>query len=235
MKQINFNCPHCQKDISIPFHELLKYFPSNKQSKINIISILLNIIGSVCLIATLLLSILLGKANRKNSILTNENQVLIEKIEEAQELIVNRLNEANQKIKEANKKNQASLREAEERVQEMETRTNAVVLQAQKRLHEKYANLHRFKRGINKVDEKYVESFELSGERLFIKMRNNDTYNSQKPNFTLFFLTEEGFLTGHKKVYWLFNSIAPGEIRTEDTTVILQFGEPTYYLIQFEN
>lgn len=233
MDQISLECPYCQKEIEIPTDEILKYLPPKKQSRINIISVVLGILVAICLTIVMILIISFGKEKQKVSVLSNENQSLKKKIEEEQTLIVERMKEANLIAAEAKEKAQATLTEAQTRAQEIEGQAKTLVLQAQKRLHEAYPNLRKYSRGINVVNEKYIESFEFSRQRLLVRMRN-DTYNFLKPRFTIFFLTDAGFVTGEGKVYWLLNSIDAGGIRNEDITVTMRFGEPEYYLIQFE-
>jgi len=83
------------------------------------------------------------------------------------------------------------------------------------------------------VDQKYVKSFIIRGERITVHLKN--PYNAAiKPNVTIVFLNEQGFVTGQHLVWWLFSDVDPGGRQIDTGYIKFSFGESVYYTLRFD-
>jgi len=138
---------------------------------------------------------------------------------------------------------QAKLREAKVTVMNTRERANTIIEKAKEEvegyvLREKaelfklYPNLKEYKPGDNQVNEKYIKSFSVRGNKIRVKMQNDTGYEIG-PDVKIIFLNKEGFITKNYTVFWFFSRIKPGETRFDEGNVEFKYGEPVYYSIEF--
>ena len=84
------------------------------------------------------------------------------------------------------------------------------------------------------VNEKYIKSFSVRGNKIKIEM-HNATRDNIRPNANIIFLNKQGFITKNYTLLWVFSRIKPGETRFDEGNVEFKYGEPVYYSIEFDD
>jgi cell division protein FtsB len=109
------------------------------------------------------------------------------------------------------------------------------VLREQQELQRIYPRLTKYTPGRNEVNQRYLEAFDVSDNRIKTFMRNRSS-ESARPKFTILFLTKYGFVTESFNKSWLLDSMRPGQSRIDDDSGIYwRFGEPVYYTLEFQD
>lgn len=126
---------------------------------------------------------------------------------------------------------QTKLTEAKAIVDEAKKEAEGHVLRHREEMYKVYPRLSKYEYGENVVNRKYIKSFRIDRGTLKIKM-TNDSYSKVKPNAEITFFNKQGFVTMHREVEWLINSVGPGETRFSKKSATFLFGEPVYYVVQ---
>jgi len=106
-------------------------------------------------------------------------------------------------------------------------------LREEEQLHKIYPNLRRIAAGENSVNERYLESFWLSGSSIRVKLTNR-TSTPVKPDFSMRLIDKNGMDAGTVHVSWMLTSIEPGETRFDEQSCGSEFGRPVYYTLDFK-
>ena len=125
----------------------------------------------------------------------------------------------------------------EREIQNARDEAEKLLAVARKEMHKHFDNLHRYVADeYNVVSERYLAGFHvIRGRkpcRVAITLAPTGA-STVRPNVTLYFLNEYGFVTGEARVAWLLDRIAPGERKIEQQIVTFRHGEPVYYRVQF--
>ena len=101
----------------------------------------------------------------------------------------------------------------------------------EKKLHNYYGNLFRYKDGDNYFNDSAIKKFRIDGNKIYVTIQNNGSQDI-KPDFDIYLLNENGFITASYSDVYLFSSVAPGETRISDGSVYYRFGTPIYYSLK---
>ena len=94
------------------------------------------------------------------------------------------------------------------------TARNIIARDAEK-MGEVYPDLKPYERGVNTVHHRYIENFELSGDKILFRMKNWSG-KPINPRFTLALLNKDGFVTDQAAVVWLLETIEPNQSRNDE-------------------
>ncbi|MCX7874898.1 MAG: hypothetical protein N2321_01885 [Melioribacteraceae bacterium] len=133
----------------------------------------------------------------------------------------------------AKKKIEDAAREAEVKIKQADSLKNIysnLIAREEKKLQNYYNNLYRFSGGDNYFNDFAIKKFRIDGNKIFVTIQNNGS-QSIKPNFKIYFLNENGFITSEYSDIYVFSSIAPGETRISDGEVNFRYGTPVYYCL----
>jgi len=118
---------------------------------------------------------------------------------------------------------------------------DGLIAKEEGKLFKKYPKLKVYLQGENQVNDEYIISFtvnqnwdNVNQHEIKVKM-NNERFFEVRPDFDIYFLNEDGFITGEYRENWIINKIKHGETRMANGKVIFRFGEPSYYFVQFSN
>jgi len=136
-------------------------------------------------------------------------------------------NEADRIVKEA--KN-----EADRMVEKAKKETEGFALREKAELFKLYPNLKEYRSERNVINEKYIKSFSVRGDKIRIEM-HNATSDDIGPDANIIFLNKQGFVTENYELLWIFSRIKPGETRFDEGYVEFKYGEPVYYSIEFSD
>lgn len=131
--------------------------------------------------------------------------------------------------KEATRQAEGVMQKAEEIMRDAEV----TKLREEEQLHKIYPNLRSIVAGENTVNERYLESFWLSGSSLRVKLTNRTT-TPVKPDFSVRLIDKNGMESGSAHISWLLTSIEPGETHFDEQSCRSAFGPPVYYTLDFK-
>ena len=127
-----------------------------------------------------------------------------------------------------------SKKETEEIINNAKKEAEGYILYGKNELFKLYPNLKEYKPGSNLVNEKYIKSFSVFGNKIKIEM-HNATRDNIGPNANIIFLNKQGFITKNYTLLWFFSRIKPGETRFDEGNVEFKYGEPVYYSVEFDD
>jgi len=103
----------------------------------------------------------------------------------------------------------------------------------ERELHRVIPGLERCAAGVNEVHVGLLRSFTLAGHDVSLTFENRATSN-RRPDVTIYFFNDYGFVTDSIQVSWLFSSVKPGETRVEQRRISPRHGEPVYFSVEVE-
>lgn len=143
--------------------------------------------------------------------------------------------EAQKALDEAMSAKQQSSLDARDIIQKAENEAREIRASAEQyasmiegKMQEVYGDLKQYKDGVNLVEGKYLDSFEITGNRIIINMRNR-TNHSVRPDLHISFFDRNGFVIASISESWLLDSIDSGGRRVEDNTIYFRHGAIPYY------
>jgi hypothetical protein len=129
------------------------------------------------------------------------------------------------KIQEATILSESKIREAEN----LKVKYEKLLAREEKKLENYYGNLYKFNENSdNYFDNSRIKKFRVDGGTIYVTIQNNGS-QSIKPDFTIYFLNENGFITATYSDVYIFSSILPGETRISDGGISFRYGTPVYY------
>ena len=138
---------------------------------------------------------------------------------------IDRINEENKfKIKVIEESYQLQLKELES----YKTKYEKLSDREEKKLELYYGNLYKYKFGDNYFRNSPVRKFRIDGNKINVTIENNGS-QPIKPDFTIYFLNENGFVTATYSDVYIFSSVSPGETRISDGNINFRYGTPIYY------
>lgn len=143
--------------------------------------------------------------------------------------------EGEQKLIDAEKVYQTKIQEAtvlaESKIKEAEafkTKYEKLLDREEKKLEIYYGNLYKYKYGDNYFSNSHIKRFRVDGDRIYVTIQNNGS-QAIKPDFNIYFLNENGFVTATYSDVYIFSSVSPGETRISDGSINFRYGTPVYY------
>lgn len=140
-----------------------------------------------------------------------------------------------QKLKDAEKVYQTKIQEAtvlaESKIKEAEAfkvKYEKLLVREEKKLEIYYGNLYKYKYGDNYFSNSHIKKFRVDGDRIYVTIQNNGS-QAIKPDFDIYFLNENGFVTATYSDVYIFSSVSPGETRISDGIINFRYGTPIYY------
>ncbi|MFN3871723.1 MAG: hypothetical protein ACK4R9_01850 [Ignavibacterium sp.] len=128
------------------------------------------------------------------------------------------------KIQEATVIADAKIKEAEN----FKVKYENLLAREEKKLENYYGNLYKYNYGYNYFNNSAIKSFRIDGDMIYVTIQN-DGSKAIKPDFTIYFLNENGFITATYSDVYIFSSVLPGETRISDGRINFRFGTPVYY------
>lgn len=160
---------------------------------------------------------------------------LAEELNNFKEDIARLQREAEQKLIDAEKVYQTKIKEAtvlaESKIKEAESfklKYEKLLNREEKKLEIYYGNLYKYKYGDNYFSNSHIKRFRIDGDRIYVTIQNNGS-QAIKPDFTIYFLNENGFVTATYHDVYIFSSVWPGETRISDGIINFRYGTPVYY------
>lgn len=217
MSLVEFDCPECGKPLRIDVEDT----KTSRQIKKPILTMFISVAAIAILwsIIATLVSTSRGRELRVANYQLHDVKKNITKLEQ----------EAESHLAEAKRQSEAMLAAAEKTKKDAE----GIILRDKDQMHEVFGNLHRYIRGRNQVNQRYVASFSISGQKAKVTLANRSSI-PVKPDTTIRLINRYGFITDTIFISWLLNKIQPGETRIEEKHVNLHFGQPVYYQVLFE-
>lgn len=109
-------------------------------------------------------------------------------------------------------------------------------LRFEERLHEAYPYLKKYERGVNVVNDRFFKDFEIDHQgKCHIRMENDTDAKIGPVSYRIDFLDAAGFCCGSVGASWVFDTIRPGERRTEHESAGCTRDQPVYYVIRHIN
>src|SRR5690606_4199641 len=143
--------------------------------------------------------------------------------------------EGEQKLIDAEKVYQTKIQEAtilaDSKIKEAENfkvKYEKLLAREEKKLENYYGNLLKYKYGDNYFNNSPIKRFRVDGDRIYVTIQNNGS-QSIKPDFKIYFLNENGFITATYSDVYIFSSVSPGETRISDGGINFRYGTPVYY------
>lgn len=140
-----------------------------------------------------------------------------------------------QKLIDAEKVYQTKIQEAtvlaESKIKEAEAfkvKYEKLLVREEKKLEIYYGNLYKYKYGDNYFSNSHIKRFRVDGDRIYVTIQNNGS-QAIKPDFDIYFLNENGFVTATYSDVYIFSSVSPGETRISDGIINFRYGTPIYY------
>lgn len=128
------------------------------------------------------------------------------------------------KIQEATVLAESNIKEAEE----FKVKYEKLLEREEKKLDTYYGNLYKYKYGDNYFNNLHIKRFRVDGDRIYVTIQNNGS-QAIKPDFNIYFLNENGFITATYSDVYIFSSVSPGETRISDGSINFRYGTPVYY------
>ncbi len=128
------------------------------------------------------------------------------------------------KIQEATVLADAKIKEAEN----FKVKYEKLLAREEKKLENYYGNLLKYKYGDNYFNNSAIKRFRIDGDMIYVTIQN-DGSKAIKPDFTIYFLNENGFITATYSDVYIFSSVLPGETRISDGRIHFRYGTPVYY------
>ncbi len=128
------------------------------------------------------------------------------------------------KIQEASVLADAKIKEADN----IKTKYEKLLAREEKKLENYYGNLFKYKYGDNYFNNSPIKRFRVDGDKIYVTIQNNGS-QAIKPDFTIYFLNENGFVTATYSDVYIFSSVSPGETRISDGRINFRYGTPVYY------
>jgi uncharacterized membrane-anchored protein YhcB (DUF1043 family) len=215
MSLVEFDCPECGKPLRVNVEDS----PSSQSLKKPIL-ITIIAVGGIAILWAIIATLVDSSHRRQLRASRYQLQDVKQNITKFEDEAENHLAEAKRQAK--------MIADADKIKKDAE----GIILRDKNQMHEVFGNLHRYTAGHNQVNQRYVASFSISGEKAKVRLANKSSLPI-KPDMTIRLVNRYGFITETIWVNWLINKIQPGETRIEEKFISLHFGEPVYYQVIF--